>query len=231
MGLITKTEEFKPYYHDATLTTPTGLSALRFLGGIGLGIGMARCEISPEMAAASAVGLAITDAEGSLIKLAQKWPSKIRDGLRVWPTKNGAAADVVADKAFMISALAGGVAGGYVPIPALALIAPETATIATTLHTRQKLGTDPDVPTIGKIGMVARFAEMGAYLTAHALEDNTPALAENLQHVGYGLTATAFALGMASCYGIYKQAKGMDELQSAGMQLVQASMGQEHHSL
>lgn len=205
-SILTKREDFAEVERDSWLTTPNIISAGRAVGGIALGVLLARGDIGASTAVIGSVVAAASDAEGTLINWAKKWPSKLRDGLKVWPSEQGVKADVIADKIYTAGVLIGGIVGGYINKTASVIAVPEVATAVASVYAKKRLGEDPVVGPEGKVGMMARFSAVGSYLLANALPDGSLAsrVAEGAGHVS---TVTALALGALSCYNIYKQGR------------------------
>lgn len=228
MSIITKTSDFENDQVDKKFTLPNMLSVARGVGGITLGALMAKypgVSVDTLTAAGTATAFAASDAEGSLIKVARNWPNKVKDTLKIWPSTYGVRWDVYGDKAFMLSLLGGGVAGGYIPVISLSLLVPEVSTAVTSLYAGRKMDKEPDVSAVGKVGMIARFAEIGAYLTAYTLKDKAPMASEVLTNTGYAMTASAFVLGFMSCYNVYKQGQDLPEIVSPAVNIIRQTNG------
>ncbi len=205
MGIITKREDFVDIEREANVTLPNLLSVARGVGGLALGYAMAKGTVSPETATAGALALAVSDAEGSLINLARNWPAKIRDGLRIWPSKLGVSLDASMDKVFMGGMLIGGIKGGYLPPLAGLIAVPEIATVATSAWATKKLGRAPEVHKTGKLGMIARFGAVSAYLASSMATNET--ISNILENSGHASTAVALGLGSLGCYDYFKQGR------------------------
>lgn len=205
MGIITKREDFADIEREANVTLPNLLSVARGVGGLALGYAMAKGAVSPEIATAGALALAVSDAEGSLINLGRKIPAKVRDGLRLWPSKLGAKLDVGMDKVFMAGMLVGGIKGGYLPPVAGLIAVPEVATVATSAWAGKKLGHNVEIHKTGKLGMIARFSAVSAYLASSMATNET--VSNILENTGHVSTATAIGLGSLGCYDYFKQGR------------------------
>lgn len=228
MKVISNSAELREGQVDKKFTLANIASVGRGLGGIALGASLGvkhGLDVDWKVALGTAAGFAASDAEGTFINIFKKLPKKISDHDFFKASTYGVRWDVYGDKAFMLSLLAGGVAGGYIPEVSLSLLAPEATTAVTSLYAGRKLGSEPEVKTVGKVGMIARFAEIGAYLTAYTLKDEAPKAAEILTNTGYGLTATALGLGFASCYTIYKQGREIPEITSPAIDIIQQTNG------
>ncbi len=206
---LTKREDFAEIEKNSWLTTPNIISAGRAIGGVALGFLMAKGDISASTAIIGSAVAAASDAEGSLINVAKKWPSKVRDGLRIWPSEQGVKADVIADKIYTVAALAGGAIGGYINKAAGLIFVPEVATVAASVYAKNKLGEDPVVGREGKLGMIARFSAIGSYLVANAFQDESMP-SRVMEGVGHASTATALVLGAMSCWDIIKQGRNAE---------------------
>lgn len=216
MSIITKRSDFESIEKDALVTLPNVISLARALGGLVLGAAMYKGAIDPSTAAVASAGLAISDAEGSLINLAKRWPSGLRDGLRIWPSKQGVVTDVAADKVYMGGILAGGIFGGYINKTAGLMLIPELATVVASVYATKKLGHEPTVNKTGKWGMISRFSVVSAYLMSSAMSNET--MANIFEKSGHGLTVAALGLGALSCYDVYKQGRDVDN--QNGIELV-----------
>lgn len=207
---ITKRQDFEAFEKNALVTLPNSISVARGVGGLALGYLMLRGVVSPGTAAVGALGLAVSDAEGSLINMAKKWLQKIRDGLRIWPSKQGVYADVANDKLFTGGVLVGGISGGYISGIAGLIAIPELATVAATAYATKRLDNPPIVGRFGKQGMIARFSTVSAYLMASAVEN--PTTSGILEKTGHVSTALALSLGALSCFDIYRQGKDAEAI-------------------
>ncbi len=203
---ITRREDFVENERNSWFTAPNVISAGRAVGGLALGALLAKGDISASTAIAGSLVAAASDAEGSLINWAKKWPTKVRDGLRIWPSEQGVKADVIADKLYTVAVLAGGIVGGYINKTASVIVVPEVATAVASVYAKKKLGEDPVVGTEGKLGMIARFGAVASYLVANSLAEDSMS-SKIMEGVGHVSTATALALGVASCYSIFKQGR------------------------
>lgn len=204
MGIITGSFESKER-ENAVLTLPNAMTAIRAVGGVVLGVEMARGNISPAVAAGSAIALAATDAEGTIINVAEPYP-EIRDSLRIWPSKLGRMTDVVADKVYVAGVLSGGMTSGTVPkTSGTAILATEVATSVATAYTTKKLDKEPRVSKIGKAGMIGRVAAVSSYFASKAIPNSkTSQVFEKAGHIS---TAAAVVLGALSCADIIRQSR------------------------
>jgi phosphatidylglycerophosphate synthase len=200
MGL----ESLKNVETDDVATLPNGLSVFRGVGGVALGVGLA-IGMDPTFAAASVLALAMSDAEGSLISATNRFP-RLQKLLHIYPSKIGRYLDVVTDKMFGLSVLAGGAIGGQIPIwQAADILTIEVATSTASIIAKMRHA-DPETSKIGKIGTVARFAVMATDLIAAAMSPHTGLPREILQDGSDGLAVTAITLGALSCSQFVKQA-------------------------
>jgi hypothetical protein len=209
--ILTESESFIGRERGTNLTFPNmALTSPRLVGGLLVGGLMATKNIDAAVAATSAFALAATDAEGTLINVADKTP-RLRDKLRIWPSKFGRDYDVIADKVYTAGMLGGGLIGGQIPlIPGLAIVASEMVTIGASANARTKIGENPQVSKWGKTAMISRFYALGAYITAPAVGDGPmSAVFENSGHVSAGL---AVALGALSVMDIRRQGKLAEQI-------------------
>lgn len=189
-------ENFKSVESNEKLTLPTVMSFARLFGGAALGYALARNNIDPNAAFATAAVLGATDAEGNVIQMARRAP-RLQKALRIVPTTFGRLMDPVADKVFAVSVFAGGAVGGYIePKVAIPILATEVATAASTGIVKAVTGEEPQVTTAGKAGMVGRCAAMGTALLASGTTGNAQ---EALEAVTYAVTGASVVLGSISC--------------------------------
>lgn len=190
---------------DRYITTLNAMSAGRAVGGAVLGVGMATGAVGPEAAVIATVGLAATDAEGSLYVATQRFP-RMQKALGIIPSRWGRMLDPIADKIFVASVFLGGMAGGLIdPYDGVPILATEAATTAATGYVRHKNGEYPEVSKAGKASMVARCGSVLLNLCAAASEDQL--YQESLQWAAHGMTAGAAILGMLSIKNILAQRK------------------------
>lgn len=188
------------------VTLPNAMTAARAVGGAMFGAAMCRYNIPAGVALTSAVGLAATDAEGTVINASKKFP-QIQEKLRIWPSKVGRMTDVVADKVYVVGLMAGGMASGIIPNSSgAAILAAEVITAGITFRVANKLkkiDQEPSVSSVGKIGMIARVGAISAYFTSAVITNET--VANVVDNTGHATTIGAVACGVLSSIDLWKQ--------------------------
>lgn len=219
MNIITKKGDFEDLEREKSVrrfpnaTSPNMLTLGRAIGGPILGGYMMVGAIEPKDALIATAALVASDAEGTLINAGKKLPTRISDFLRIWPSKGGKIGDPVADKALGIPFVAGGLIGGLLPAVTSGILVTELATVGAAIYAKNKTGVKPQVSTVGKVGIIARFGVYLDYLTAQAVSNETAK--DTLMNTGHVLTSAAIALGTLSCVNIIHQAR-QTEQPSAG---------------
>jgi len=189
---------------EKNVTLPNAISVIRGVGGIALGIGLAKETITPKKATIFAALLAASDAEGSLITATKRLPD-LQKILRIIPSRAGRNLDPIMDKVFAMAVLVGGGIGGQIPKwQAASIIATETATSASSAAAKLR-HTNPEASKIGKIGMVARCGAIVADLAVDNVAPN--GLAHDiLTDTSNSLAIIATGLGAISCGQLIKRA-------------------------
>lgn len=203
MNLLRKFEQSEK--KDRILTLPNLLTLSRAIGGVALGSFMAANLVTPIEAFSVAAVLGASDAEGNLIKIAEKYP-KLQKAFRIYPSKIGSDIDPIADKALVMPVLVGGfVSGDISNLVAGGLLTTEVLTSAITIAAKFK-NKEPEVSNAGKIGMMSRVFTIGSNLVlsgvpyeSHAILHNTLEATTNI-----GFTAS-MGLGLYSAYNLYKE--------------------------
>jgi hypothetical protein len=194
MGL----KSHREFEKDAVATLPNGLTAIRAVGGLAVGIALATGNIDPGVALGASIGLAITDAEGSAITLTNRF-KRLQETLRIIPSKFGRIFDPIADKVWAISTFGGATIGGEIPLwQGAGVMATELATSVATGVVMGR-GGDVEAPKVGKVGMVARCGVVIADLASTAFGGHSGFSQELLADGGDAFAATAIALGSLSC--------------------------------
>ena len=198
-------ESFKAIESKDALTSLNGLSVARALGGLALGYGMVKYNLSPELVFGSTVVLAASDMEGSLYTGTKRFP-RLQKALRIWPSELGRKLDPLADKIFGVSVFAGGLISETLPtVPSAAILATEVVTAGTTLAvTAINDGEAPEVSNIGKAGMIARCGAVVSYLAANVVESQP--VHDAMMYAGHASSFAAVALGGISSWLIARQA-------------------------
>lgn len=189
---------------DQKFNLPNALSLIRGVGGVALGAMMATNEISASKAILFGFILGMTDAEGQVITLSDRFP-RIKKALGIYPSKLGKILDPVMDKALVGAMVTGGLIGGDIsPVVGSGIIATELATSGVTISAQLK-GNEPSVSNIGKMSMLARGVAIGADLASHAITPEQSQIAHNIMS---DVTAVGFvgaiALSGLSCYKMAK---------------------------
>jgi len=229
VSLFTKRSDFesleaeKANSKHPNITLPNFLTLSRAVGGTAVGLAMGFNAIDAKSAFAYTAILAATDAEGTLINLGKKIPPKLRDFMRIWPSKWGTRWDPAADKALGVSALVGGIAGGLLPPATGLILGTELATVGATIYAKAKTGKDPEVTKEGKAGLIARFTAIPTLLGAQAVPNEI--VSDSLMYTGYASTIAAVALGAVSCGQIIKSVRNESQEPqdwSTGLEIIQA---------
>ena len=162
-------DSLKEQEQDAIATTPNAISAGRALAGLALFGLLARNKIDPKIAVTASAVAAVSDFEGSLVRLTNNYP-RAQKWLRLIPSKFGRKLDPIADKVFGVGVLAGGLIGGQIPkLPGSAILATELITAGVSA-TAEVMGKDPEVSKGGKVGLGLRFTSITSYLIANAVD-------------------------------------------------------------
>lgn len=189
---------------DKIFTLLNALTAARAIGGIALGLGMAKYQLDSTFVAGAAATLAVTDAEGTLLDATRRLP-RLQKALRIIPSKIGRFTDPIADKIYGISIIGGGLASGSIPAyDGFGILATELATATVTgIATLQ--GKETEVSGVGKLGMIARCGAIASHLTAAAVGSGD--LHEALTYTGHGSAGLAVVLGAMSCFKIFRHSR------------------------
>lgn len=195
-------KSFKKIEWDTAITFLNGMTLVRTLGGLALGICMAVRSLSPMLVFIFACILAATDGEGFVYNLTKRFP-RLQKALRIIPSKIGRTFDPIADKIFAISVLGGGLIGGIIPMAHGAILITEVATAIATVAGKDA-GKDIQVSRVGTLGMIARCFTIGIDLAAANLDG----IHHALTYAAHACAVAAVALGAASCYKIFLQSFG-----------------------
>lgn len=197
---------------DKNFTLLNVLTAARAVGGVALGLGMAKYQLDPTFVAGAAATLALTDAEGTLLDATRRFP-RLQKAMRIIPSRIGRFTDPIADKIYAISIMGGGLASGSIPVyDGFGILATEIATaMVTGVATLQ--GKETEVSGIGKLGMIARCGAIASHLSAAAVGSGD--LHEALTYTGHGSAGLAVVLGTMSCLKIFQQSKTQPTEQSS----------------
>jgi hypothetical protein len=195
---------------ERLVTLPNMMTFARGIGGIVLGAAMWRHGIDPYAAAGAVVGAGVSDAEGNLIKFFNDRPrlSGIRNKLRIHASKFGRKGDPVADRLFVVGALAGGLAGSYLPLVDVAPVLASEALITGVSLTQEAQGHDVQVNKWGKGGLLARGTMLVTDIAASGMHGTAQ---EVTQTVGHGLAAAAVGMAVLNVYTLVQQARSPQE--------------------
>jgi hypothetical protein len=194
-------KSYKNQESEKKLTFLNAMTAIRAVGGIGLGVSMASWTLNPLFVVLAAASLGALDAESSVLQATNRFP-RFQRAMRIFPTKIGRIADPISDKIYAVSIFAGGLASGSIPVfHGLGILITELLTAIITAYSKLK-GFEPEVSKIGKVGMVARCGVIGFDLAAVAVSQ--PPRHRMLVYVGYASAIAAILLGTVSFYKIYR---------------------------
>jgi hypothetical protein len=175
------------------ITTPNMMSLGRTIGGVAVGIEVARGQLSPEATLTWMALLGASDGEGNLIHAFRQRQNPVpaidyaRERLKIVASKTGARLDHVADKIMGISYALGATYGGMIDQwQGIGILTTEVSTACLASYA-DRAGVEPKVKNVGKIGMLGRIA---AFTGAAASRVDMPEPAKRILEVCTAIAAT-----------------------------------------